>query len=129
LGITLGACSTLPCTRSWERSKLGFHKISLARIFHVSRPFLADTISPMSRLQIMQIWCLNCVEQNYIQLWYSMISLEMKIIPKMTSSDNLISNFSMQQVFWGPYLLAPWSELGFPYVQIEALNKAHNFGI
>jgi hypothetical protein len=35
---------------------------------------------------------------------------------------------SAQQVFRGPYLLAPWSELGFPYVQTKALNKVQNFG-
>jgi hypothetical protein len=34
---------------------------------------------------------------------------------------------SPQQVFQGPYLLAPLSELSFPYVQIKAPNKVHNF--
>jgi hypothetical protein len=40
----------------------------------------------------------------------------------------LISGLSAQHVFRGPYLLAPWTELGFPYVQIKALNMVHNFG-
>jgi hypothetical protein len=40
----------------------------------------------------------------------------------------MILDLSVQQVFPRPYLLAPWSELDFPYVQIEALNKVHNFG-
>jgi hypothetical protein len=30
--------------------------------------------------------------------------------------------------FQGPYLLAPWSELGLPYLQIESIVEAHNFG-
>jgi hypothetical protein len=28
----------------------------------------------------------------------------------------------------GSYLLAPWDELGLPYVQIKAIVEAHNFG-
>jgi hypothetical protein len=78
----------------------------------------------------MQIRYLNCVARNYIQLWYSLISLERKLrSPKWPRKIIcLISDLSAQQVFRGPYLLAPWTELGFPYVQIEALNLAHNFG-
>ena len=79
----------------------------------------------------MQIRCLNCVARNYLQLWYSLISLEMKIrSPKRPwKIICLISDLSAQLAFREPYLLAPLSKLGFPYVQIEALDKAHNFGI
>jgi hypothetical protein len=36
---------------------------------------------------------------------------------------------SAQQVFRGPYLLAPCPELGLPHVQIEAIIETHNFCI
>jgi hypothetical protein len=78
----------------------------------------------------MQIRCLDCVSRNYLQLWYSLVSLETKIkIPKMASQDNL-SNFRFVCAtgISGAISLAPWGELGFPYVQIEALNMSHNFG-
>jgi hypothetical protein len=39
----------------------------------------------------------------------------------------LILDLSVQLAFQGPYLLAPWLELGLPYVQIEAIVEAHNF--
>jgi hypothetical protein len=39
----------------------------------------------------------------------------------------LISDLSAQLAFRGSYLLAPWPELGLPYVQIEAIVEAHNF--
>jgi hypothetical protein len=39
----------------------------------------------------------------------------------------LISDLSTLLAFWGSYLLAPWPELGLPYIQIEAIVKAHNF--
>jgi hypothetical protein len=35
---------------------------------------------------------------------------------------------SVHLVFWGPYLLPPWAELDLPYVQIEDIVEAHNFG-
>jgi hypothetical protein len=41
----------------------------------------------------------------------------------------LIPDLSAQQVFRGRYLLAPWSELGLPHVQIESIIEAHKFGI
>jgi hypothetical protein len=58
-------------------------------------------------------------------------SLEMKI-----RSPNwpckiicLISDLSAQLAFRGPYLLlAHWTELGLPHVQIEGIVEAHNFG-
>lgn len=79
----------------------------------------------------MQIRCPDCVARNYLKLLYSSLSLETKIrSPKQPRKIIcLTSDLSAQQAFRGPYLLAPWSELGFPYVQIEALNKDHNFGI
>jgi hypothetical protein len=40
----------------------------------------------------------------------------------------LISDFCAQLAFRGPYLLAPWPELGLPYVQIQAIVEAHIFG-
>jgi hypothetical protein len=41
----------------------------------------------------------------------------------------LISDLSTQQVFRGPYLIAPWPELGLPYLQNKAIVETHNFGI
>jgi hypothetical protein len=78
----------------------------------------------------MQIRCLNCVEKIYLQLWYALVFLETKMrSPKWPRKIiYLISDLSAKQAFRGPCILAPWSELDFPYVQIEALNKAHNFG-
>jgi hypothetical protein len=91
---------------------------------------LADIISHTSRLQIMQIRCLNCVEKIYLQLWYALVFLETNMrSPKWPRKIiYLISDLSAKQAFRGPCILAPWSELDFPYVQIEALNMAHNFG-
>jgi hypothetical protein len=34
----------------------------------------------------------------------------------------------VQLTFQGPYLLAPWPELGLPHVQIKAIVEAHNIG-
>jgi hypothetical protein len=84
-----------------------------------------------SELQIMQIRCPDYVPRSYLQLWYSWLSLEMKIrSPKQPRKIiSPISDLSTQQVFRGPYLLAPWPELAFLYVQIEAIIKAHKFGI
>jgi hypothetical protein len=128
---SLGACSTLPCTRSSLGEKeLGFHKISLVQIFLIRSPFLAGTISPTSGLQIMQIWCPGCMTRNFLQLWYSFVSLETRIrCPNrpwnIICSD---SGLTAQQGFRRSYLLAPLSELGLPHIQIEGIVDAHNFG-
>jgi hypothetical protein len=75
----------------WGVLHLALQKISLEReanlvsikstspSFFVSQPFLANFISPTSGLQIIQIRCLNFVPWNYLQLWYLLVSLEMKI--------------------------------------------------
>jgi hypothetical protein len=78
----------------------------------------------------MQIWCPGCVPRNYLQLWYSLLALEVNIrSPKQPRKIIcLISDLSAQLAFRGPYLLAPWPELGLPHVQIEAIVEAHNFG-
>jgi hypothetical protein len=78
----------------------------------------------------MQIRCSGCVPRNYLQLWYSFISLETKIRSPNRPSKIICSDFGLtaQQGFRGPYLVAPLSELGLSHVQIEGIVKAHNFG-
>jgi hypothetical protein len=78
----------------------------------------------------MQISCSDCVPQNYLQLWYSLVSLETKIrSPKQPQMlICLISNLSAQMAFRGPNLLAFWPKLGLPHVQIKGIVEAHNFG-
>jgi hypothetical protein len=70
------------------------------------------------------------VPREYIQLWYSFLSLETKIKSPNRSWKIIYSNFGLtaQQGFQGLYLLAPLSELGLPHVQIEGIVEAHNFG-
>jgi hypothetical protein len=79
----------------------------------------------------MQISYPGCAPQNYLQLWYSLASLEIKIrSPKQPRNIIcLISDLSAQQVFWELYLLAPSPESGLPHFQIEDIVEAHNFGI
>ena len=78
----------------------------------------------------MQIRCPGCVPRNYLQLWYSFLSLKMKIRSPNRSWKIICSDFGLtaQQGFRGLYLLAPLSELGLPHVQIEGIVEAHNFG-
>jgi hypothetical protein len=81
----------------------------------------------MSGVQIMHIRCPSCVPRNYLQLWYSLISLETKI---RSQKQARMSDFGLvcAAVIWGPYLLAPWPELGLPHVQIKGIVDAYNFG-
>jgi hypothetical protein len=78
----------------------------------------------------MHIQCLDYMLRNYLQLWYSLLSLKTKTIsPKQSRKIMcLTSDLSTQLAFRGPYLLAPWPELGLPHVQIEGIVEAHNFG-
>jgi hypothetical protein len=112
----------------WERSKLGFRKIS--QIFLIRSLFFASAISPTSGLQTMQIRCPGCVPRNYLQLRYSFLSLKMKIRSPNRPWKIICSDFRLtaQQGFRGLYLLAHLSELGLPHVQIEGIVEAHNFG-
>jgi hypothetical protein len=77
----------------------------------------------------MQTRCPDCVTQNYLQLWYSFLSLEMKITSPNSFWKIMCSDFGLtaQQGFRGPYLLAPLSKLGLPHVQIEGIVEEHNF--
>jgi hypothetical protein len=86
-------------------------------ISHVRTPNNANSVS-------------RCVPRNYLQLWYSFVSLETMIrSPKHTRKTIcLISDLSAQLAFWVPYLLPPWPELGLPHVQIEGIIETHNFG-
>jgi hypothetical protein len=78
----------------------------------------------------MQIQCPGYVLRNYLQLWYSFVSLETKIRSPNRPWKIICSDFGLtaQQGFRGPYLVAPLSELGLPHVQIEGIVEAHNFG-
>jgi hypothetical protein len=78
----------------------------------------------------MQIRFTGCVPQNYIQLWYSFLSLATKIRSPNRPWKIICSDFglSAQQGFQRSYLLAPLSELALPHVQIEGIVEAHNFG-
>jgi hypothetical protein len=78
----------------------------------------------------MQIRCPCCVPRNYLQLWYSFLSLKMKIKSPNRPWKIICSDFGLtaKQRFRGLYLLAPLSELGLPHVQIEGIVEAHNFG-
>jgi hypothetical protein len=110
----------------WGVLHLALHEIFLGREgnlvsknqprpdFPDSRPFLAGTISPTSGLQIMQIRCPNCMERNFLQLWYAFLSLETKIRSPNRPWKIICSDFGLtaQQRFRGSYLLAPLSELG-----------------
>jgi hypothetical protein len=68
--------------------------------------------------------------RNFLQLRYSLLSLETKIRSPNRPWKIICSDFrrTAQQGFWGPYLLDPLSELGLPHVQIEGIVKSHNFG-
>jgi hypothetical protein len=78
----------------------------------------------------MKIRCPGCVLRNYIQLWYSFLSLETKIRSPNRPWKIICSDFGLtaQQGFRGPCLLAPLYELGLPHVQIEGIVETHNFG-
>jgi hypothetical protein len=78
----------------------------------------------------MQILCPGCEPQNYIQHWYSFLSLKTKIRSPNRPWKMICSNFVLtaQQGFRGLYLLAPLSELGPPHIKIEGIVEAHNFG-
>jgi hypothetical protein len=78
----------------------------------------------------MQIWCPGCMTRNFLQLWYSLISLETKIRSPNRPWKIIYSDFGLtaQQGFRGSYLLAPWLELGLPYVQFEGIVETHNVG-
>jgi hypothetical protein len=84
----------------------------------------------MYGLQIMQIRCLGCMARNFLQLWYSFLSLETRIRSPNRPWKIICSDFRLtaQQAFRGSYLLAPLSELGLPHIQIEGIIDAHNFG-
>jgi hypothetical protein len=86
----------------WGRSELCFHKLSIVQIFLI-QPFLVGAISLTSELQTMQIWCPGCVPTNYIQLWYTLVSLKTKIrSPKQPwKIICLISDLSAQLAFRG----------------------------
>jgi hypothetical protein len=128
---SVGACSTLPCTRpSLGEKGTWFPKNQPHPDFPDSQPFLAGTISPTSGLQIMQTQCPGCMARNFLQCWYSFISLETKIRSPNRPWKIICTGFGLttQKGFRGPYLLAPLSELGLPHVQIEGIVEAHNFG-
>jgi hypothetical protein len=126
----------------WGVLHLNLHEILLGReadlvyIKSVSSRFSwfaalpCRRLSPTYGLQIMQIRCPGCVQRNYLQLWYSFISLETKIRSPNWPWKIICSDFGLtaQQRFPGPYLLAPLSELSIPHVQIEGIVEAHNFG-
>jgi hypothetical protein len=78
----------------------------------------------------MQIRCLGCMARNFLQLWYSFLSLETRIRSPNRPWKIICSDFRLtaQQAFRGSYLLAPLSELGLPHIQIEGIIDAHNFG-
>jgi hypothetical protein len=98
LFMPLGALGRAPICLArdlpWGRSELCFHKLSIVQIFLI-QPFLVGAISLTSELQTMQIRCLGCVPRNYIQLWYTLVSLKTKIrSPKIALEDNL-SDFGL----------------------------------
>jgi hypothetical protein len=68
--------------------------------------------------------------RNFLQLWYSFLSLETKIRSPNRPWKIICSDFGLtaQQGFRGSYLLAPLSELGLPHIQIEGIVDTHNFG-
>jgi hypothetical protein len=68
--------------------------------------------------------------RNFLQLWYSLLSLETKIRSPNRPWKIIYSDFGLtaQQRFRGSYLLAPWPELGLPHVRIKGIVEAHNFG-
>jgi hypothetical protein len=78
----------------------------------------------------MKIRCPGCMARNFLQLWYSFLSLKTKIRSPNRPWKIIYCDFGLtaQQGFQGPYLLAPLSELGLPHVQIEGIVGAHNFG-
>jgi hypothetical protein len=71
----------------------------------------------------MQIRCPGCVPRNYLNLWYSMLSLE-------TASKDNLSDFGLVCAAGISRAISPsfLTRLGLPYVQIEAIVEAHNFG-
>jgi hypothetical protein len=106
LVMPLGALGRAPIFLArdlpWGRSELCFHKLSIVQIFLI-QPFLVGAISLTSELQTMQIRCLGCVPRNYIQLWYTLVSLKTKIrSPKQPwKIICLISDLSAQLAFRG----------------------------
>jgi hypothetical protein len=78
----------------------------------------------------MQIRCPGYVPRNYLQLWYSFLSLETNIKSLNRPWKIICSDFRLtaQQGFRRPYILAPLSGLGLPHVQIEGIVETHNFG-
>jgi hypothetical protein len=84
----------------------------------------------MSGLQIMQIRCADCVPRNYLQLWYSFLSLKTNIRSPNRPWKIICSDFGLtaQQGFWGLYLIAHLSEMGLSHVQIKGIVETHNFG-
>jgi hypothetical protein len=63
----------------WERRELGFHKISLVQIFLIRNSSLPAPYLTHLDSKIMQIRCPGCMARNFLPLWYSFLSLEMKI--------------------------------------------------
>jgi hypothetical protein len=78
----------------------------------------------------MQIRCPGCVPRNYLQLWYSFLSLKTKIRSPNRPWKIICSDFRLtgQQGFRGLYLLTPLSESGLQHVQLEGIVEGHNFG-
>jgi hypothetical protein len=73
----------------------------------------------------MQIRCPGCVPRNYIQLWYSFISLETKRRSPNRSWKIICSDFRLtaQQGFRGPYFLAPYPNWAFHMSKSTASSR------
>jgi hypothetical protein len=78
----------------------------------------------------MLIQCSGYMTRNFLQFWYSLLSLEMKIRSPNRPWKIICSDFRLtaQQGFRGSYILASWLELGLPHIQIEGIVEPHNFG-
>jgi hypothetical protein len=78
----------------------------------------------------MQLLCPGCMTRNFLQLWYSLLSLETKVRSPNRPWKIIYSDFRLtaQQGFRGSYLLAPWLELDLPHVQFEGIVETHNVG-
>jgi hypothetical protein len=128
---SLGACSYLPCTTSslgeanlvsinsaWSKFSWFAALHCRRHICHARTPNNANSVSGF------------CSTKLYPTLVFiGFIGNENKI-PRTASEDNLSSlGLVCAAGISGPYLLAPWHEFGLPHVQIEAIVKAHNFGI
>jgi hypothetical protein len=114
----------LPC----KRSELGINS-ALSRFswfadlpcrHHISHVRTPNNAKSVSRL------CATKLSSTLV--FIAFLGNEDKIPKQPWKIVCLISDLSAQLAFRGPYLLAPWPELGLPYVQIEAIVKAHNFG-